>query len=455
MNSEWIKRSLNAVWHPCTQMKRHETFPLVPIDRAKGVWLYDFEGKRYLDGVSSWWVNIFGHGHPHIKARINAQLESLDHVMLAGFTHAPAVELAEKLSAKTGGALGHAFFGSDGASAVEVALKMSFHYWRNVGKPNKTQFIHLANSYHGETIGALSVTDVEIFKDTYAALVKTSHEVPAPDNRANAQLSSEQIAADAAEHLENWLKEHHETTAALIVEPLVQGAAGMSMYSPYYLKRARALCNQYDVHLICDEIAVGFGRTGSFFASEQAGIWPDLICLSKGITGGVLPLSVVMCTDTLYGAFYDEDIRKGFLHSHSYTGNPLACSAALATLELFEHTDVLAQNRLIASRINALAEPIRKLPYVQHFRQAGTTGAGMIWAFEVNDAPTGFAQQLFAAALKHELLLRPMGNTVYWMPAFNLTDDEATHLVNATFRALQDVMGQACGVRSQPDIKMA
>ncbi|WP_018152891.1 adenosylmethionine--8-amino-7-oxononanoate transaminase [Leeia oryzae] len=448
-NNTWIDRSLKAVWHPCTQMKRHETFPLIPIAKGEGAWLYDFEGNRYLDSVSSWWVNLFGHGHPHIKTRIKAQLDQLEHVMLAGFTHAPVIELSERLSARTGGTLGHAFYGSDGASATEIALKMSFHYWRNTGKPEKTGFIHLSDSYHGETIGSLSVTDVAIFKDTYAALVKPSAEVPSPDTRkAGVHENADMQAAKAAAALEAHLAAHHATTAALIVEPLVQGAAGMAMYSPQYLRRARELCDQYQVHLICDEIAVGFGRTGSFFACEQAGIWPDLICLSKGITGGFLPLSVVMCTDSVYQAFYHDEVTKGFLHSHSYTGNPLACSAALATLDLFDQDDVLARNRATADHINTLAAALKALPYVRDFRQAGTTGAGMIWAFEVEDAPIGFAQQLFAAGLKRELLLRPMGNTVYWMPPYCLSHEEAGHLVSATFHALQDVMGQACGVIS-------
>ena len=332
-NLSLLNRSLQSVWHPCTQMKQHELYPLVPIQKGEGVWLYDTDGKRYLDAVSSWWVNLFGHNNPRIKDAIKQQLDLLEHVMLAGFTHEPVVDLSEKLAKLTG--LGHAFYASDGASATEIALKMSFHYWRNTGRPSKTKFISLQNSYHGETLGALGVTDVAIFKDTYAPLLMQSVQMPSPDFRlAKDGMDSEEWALFCADVLENYLEMHHEQIAAFIIEPLVQCAAGMGMYHPVYLRRASEICNQYDVHLIADEIAVGFGRTGTMFACEYAGVLPDFICLSKGITGGYLPLSVVLTTDKVYQAFYDDSTIKGFLHSHSYTGNPLACSAALATLAL-------------------------------------------------------------------------------------------------------------------------
>ena len=301
-NQNLLQRSLNSVWHPCTQMKNHETLPLVPIQRGDGVWLYDFEGKRYFDAVSSWWVNLFGHNNPTIKNAIKQQLDQLEHVILAGFTHEPVVQLSEKLAALTG--LGHCFYGSDGASATEISLKMSFHYWRNLGRTQKTKFISLQNSYHGETLGALSVTDVAIFKDTYAPLLTQSAQMPSPDSRLAEQgESAEAFALRCAQALEDYIAQHHASLAAFIVEPLVQCAAGMGMYHPIYLQRAREICTQYQVHLIADEIAVGFGRTGTMFASQQAGIVPDFICLSKGITGGYLPLSVVLTTDAIYAAF--------------------------------------------------------------------------------------------------------------------------------------------------------
>jgi len=430
--SALLQRSLQAVWHPCTQMKHHERYPLVPIARGEGAWLFDTEGKAYLDAVSSWWVNLFGHNQPVIKEAIKVQLDQLEHVMLAGFTHEPVVALSEKLSALTG--LGHAFYGSDGASATEIALKMSFHYWRNIGQPQKTKFISLQNSYHGETLGALSVTDVAIFKDTYAPLILQSAQMPSPDSRlAEIGESEEAYALRCAEALEHYVAQHHAELAALIIEPLVQGAAGMGMYHPVYLRRAREVCSRYQVHVIADEIAVGFGRTGTSFACEQAGgkvsDIADFICLSKGITGGYLPLSVVLTTDVVYQAFYHDQTVKGFLHSHSYTGNPLACAAALATLTLFETRDVLSDNRLTAQQLWAAVAQY-DLP-LSHVRQRG-----MITAFEVDTHNAQFARDCYAAALKHGLLLRPIGNTVYWMPPYCLTAADIAHLVQTTRAAI-------------------
>lgn len=429
-----LQRSLASVWHPCTQMKHHERLPLVPMARGEGAWLYDTAGQAYLDAVSSWWVNLFGHNQPVIKDAIKAQLDELEHVMLAGFTHAPVVNLSEKLSALTG--LGHAFYASDGASATEIALKMSFHYWRNHGQPNKTAFLSLQNSYHGETLGALAVTDVALFTDTYAPLLRQSAHMPSPDSRlAAAGETAEAYALRCADVLEQYVAEHHASLAAFILEPLVQGAAGMAMYPPVYLRRARAICQRYDVHLIADEIAVGFGRTGTLFACEQAGgkvsDIADFICLSKGITGGYLPLSVVLTTASVYQAFYHDQTVKGFLHSHSYTGNPLACRAALATLQLFETEDVLARNQAVAATLWQAVQGLA-LP-MQHVRQRG-----MITAFDVQDAPADFARRCYAAALKQGVLLRPIGHTVYWMPPYCLQAAEIEHLVTATQRAVQE-----------------
>lgn len=434
-NQSLINRSLQAVWHPCTQMKHHETYPLVPMVRGDGVWLYDAEDKPYLDAVSSWWVNLFGHNNPTIKQGIKDQLDKLEHVMLAGFTHEPVIELSEKLAQLTG--LGHAFYGSDGATATEIALKMSFHFWRNTGKPNKTQFISLQNSYHGETLGALSVTDVAIFKDTYAPLLSQSAQMPSPDFRlAQAGESDEAYALRCAQALEDYVAEHHAHLAAFIVEPLVQGAVGMGMYHPVYLKRAREICSQYAVHLIVDEIAVGFGRTGTMFASEQAGgkvaDIADFVCLSKGITGGYLPLAAVLTTDEVYAAFYDDSTVKGFLHSHSYTGNPLACSAALATLSIFEQEDVLAQNQAKS------AQMWQKVQALTHFQVKHPRQKGMITAFEVETDNPQFSRDCYQAGLTHGVLIRPIGNTVYWMPPYTINAAEIEQLAAATQQAIAE-----------------
>jgi adenosylmethionine-8-amino-7-oxononanoate aminotransferase len=427
-NATWIARSRAGVWHPCTQMKRHETWPLVPIARGRGAWLYDFDGSRYLDAVSSWWVNLFGHAHPKINAAIASQLGDLEHVMLAGFTQRPVVELSERLASIAPGDLGHCFYGSDGASAVEIALKMSFHYWRNRGESGKTGFIALANGYHGETLGALSVTDVALFRDAYAPLLRQHAALPSPDPRlAPSGCTAQQHALAAAAALEAHLAMHHRTIAALIVEPLVQGAAGMAIYDPVYLEQARALCTRYDVHLIADEIMTGFGRTGTMFACEQAGIAPDFLCLSKGLTGGYLPLSVVLTTDEIYAAFYDDDVARGFLHSHSYAGNALACRAALAVLDLFRDENVIVANRARAATLSTLAQPLAVHPKVRDFRHLG-----MIWAFEVDSAREDFSSWCFTAALQRELLLRPIGRTIYWMPPYCLSDDEMALLAART-----------------------
>jgi adenosylmethionine-8-amino-7-oxononanoate aminotransferase len=415
-------------------MKQHETLPLLPVARAEGVWLYDTDGKRYLDAISSWWVNLFGHGHPHIVASLKQQLDTLSHVMLAGCTHAPVVELSEKLAALTG--LGHAFYGSDGASATEIALKMSAHYWRNVGKPEKSRFIGLEHGYHGETAGALSVTDIALFREAYGPLVRISATVPSPDARDAAKGTS---AADHAKHcalaLQAYLEAHHAETAALIVEPLVQCANGMAMHDPEYLRQARALCDRYDVHLIADEIAVGFGRTGTLFAHQQAGIRPDFICLSKGLTSGTLALSAVLCTDAVFDAFYDDSTARGFLHSHSYTGNPLACRAALATLELFEREDVMARNRDTATQLTAFAAPL-----AQHAKVASTRQLGMIWAFDIDTDDPTFARRYHSAALQHGLLLRPIGNTLYFMPPYVIDRDGSEWLASGALTALNETV---------------
>ena len=435
-NALLTARSLRHVWHPCTQMKQHETLPLVPIAKAEGVWLYDFEGRRYLDGVSSWWVNLFGHGHPHIKAALVDQLNQLDHVMLAGFTHQPVVALSEKLGQLTG--LGHAFYASDGASATEIALKMSAHYWHNQGRPEKCRFVGLSGGYHGETVGALAVTDIALFREAYAPLVRLADTVPSPDARqARPGESALEAAARAAEALEHWLEQHHASTAALIVEPMVQCAAGMAMHDASYLRLARALCTRYEVHLITDEIATGFGRTGTMFAHQQAGIQPDFICLSKGLTGGTLALSAVLTTDAVYEAFYDDDLARGFLHSHSYTGNPLACRAALATLELFEQTGALARNTVLAQTLSQAFAPLTAHARVRNARQIG-----MLWAWDIDTRMPDFSRRYQIHAMTQGVILRPIGRTLYAMPPYVMDEETSTHLASGALAALNATLAE-------------
>ena len=429
-NQNLLKRSMAAVWHPCTQMKHHEQTPLLPIARGEGIWLYDFEGKRYLDAISSWWVNLFGHANPRINAAIIDQLGLLEHAMLAGSTHEPVVELSERLSGLTG--LSHCFYAGDGASAVEIALKMSFHYWKNSGRPKKQEFVSLKNAYHGETLGALSVTDVSLFRDTYAALLRPSTQTASPDWRdARPGEKAEDVARRAAGALEAYLAAKHAHTAAFVVEPLVQAAGGMAMHHPCFLSEVRKLCDRYDVHLIADEIAVGFGRTGSFLACEQADVRPDILCLSKGITGGYLPLSVTLTSHDIYQAFYDDKMARGFLHSHSYTGNALACRAALAVLDIFESDQVLATNRKKAEQLSLRCSRLAGHPGVRQFRNTG-----MIWAFEATSEDPSFARIFHQCALEQGLLLRPLGATVYFMPPYVIDEENMDFLVDGTIAVL-------------------
>ena len=409
------------------QWHADQSLPLLAVARASGPWLHAPDGRRYLDGISSWWTNLFGHSHPYIVKALRDQLDTLDHVMLAGFTHEPVVALSERLSALTGGQLGHAFYASDGASATEIALKMSLHFWRNSGHSGKTEFVCFAGSYHGETVGALAVTDVALFRDAYAPMVRGAHVLPSPtDGGETAALGA----------LGDFLAINQERIAALIIEPRVQCAGGMTMHDAAWMRAVRRLCDRHDVHLIADEIAVGCGRTGTFFASEQsldeAGAgWPDFICLSKGITGGTLPLSVVLSKPFVFDAFLDDSMARGFLHSHSYTGNPLACRAALATLDLFAKQDILSRNRVWAQRFTELLTPLARHPAVRNFRSAG-----MIWALDVDTTMPDFSRRYYREALSREVLLRPIGSTLYFMPPYVLDDSETALLAERALAAL-------------------
>ncbi len=427
-NSEMMQRDLEVIWHPCTQMKDHETLPLIPIKSGKGVYLYDFEGNSYIDAVSSWWVNLFGHANESINAKVKAQLDTLEHVLLAGFTHEPAVELAHKLVQITPSELKKVFYVDNGSSAVEAALKMSYHYHLNLGK-RKPLFLSLTNSYHGETIGALSVGDVALYKETYEPLLIANMQVPVPKDQ------SKEAANEALEALEEVFKERSDEIAAFILEPLIQGAGGMHMYHPAYLVGARTLTKRYNVHLIADEIMTGFGRTGKMFACEHADISPDFMTLSKGLTGGYLPLSVVMTTNEVYNAFYcDYNEYKAFLHSHSYTGNPLACSAALATLEIFEQNDVLGDNEKKSVYIKKSLEKFLTLSNVKEIRQQGMVTAIEIKGYDVKER---IGLRIYEYALSRGVLLRPLGHVIYFMPPYIITYEEIDKMIEVAYEGIQ------------------
>jgi len=430
-NSKMMQRDLEVIWHPCTQMKDHETLPLVPVKSGKGVYLYDFEGNAYIDAVSSWWVNLFGHANEAINTKIKAQLDTLEHVLLAGFTHEPAIELAHKLVNITPPELRKVFYVDNGSSAVEAALKMSYHYHLNQGE-RKALFLSLTNSYHGETIGALSVGDVSLYKETYAPLLIGNMQVPVPKDQ------SMEAANEALVFLEEVLKEKANEIAAFILEPLIQGAGGMHMYHPTYLIGARVLTKKYNVHLIADEIMTGFGRTGKMFACDYAEISPDFMTLSKGLTGGYLPLSVVMTSDDVYNAFYcDYNEHKAFLHSHSYTGNPLACSAALATLEIFEQNDVLGKNEKKSQYIKENLERFSLLSNVKEIRQQG-----MVTAIELEgySSEERIGLKIYEYALTQGVLLRPLGHVIYFMPPYIITYEEIDKMIEVAYQGIVKVL---------------
>ncbi len=442
-NNQWSERDLNVLWHPCTQMKDHERLPIIPIKSGKGVWLEDFEGNRYIDAISSWWVNLFGHCNSDINTALKQQLETLEHVILAGFSHQAAIELAERLVGITPDGLQRVFYADNGSSAVEVALKMSFHAWRNQGKLEKKRFIALENSYHGETLGALAVGDVALYKETYDPLLMDVITVPGPDcfNR-DPEEAWEHYTRRRFEQMESALQQHADQVCAVIIEPLVQCAGNMRMYDPVYLKLLREACDRYQVHLIADEVAVGFGRTGTLFACEQAGISPDFLCLSKGLTGGYLPLSTVLTNDQIYSAFYEDyDSLKGFLHSHSYTGNALGCRAALATLDIFSQQPVIENNRHLAQLMKQATLHFEEHPHVAEVRQTG-----MIVAIEMikNKATReAFPWQerrglrVYQYALSKGVLLRPLGNVVYFMPPYVINESELQTMVDTAWQGIQ------------------
>jgi adenosylmethionine-8-amino-7-oxononanoate aminotransferase len=433
-NTDLGRRDLSVLWHPCTQMKDHEDAPPIPIRRGEGVWLEDFDGNRYIDAISSWWVNLFGHCNPRINAALRDQLDTLEHVLLAGFSHAPAVTLAERLVDLTPPVLTRCFYADNGSSAVEVALKMSFHYWRNRGEDKRTHFVNLTNSYHGETLGALALGDVSLYKETYEPLLLRPITVTSPDCfYRDPGESCRHYSERMFRHMELVLQANASEICAVIVEPLVQCAGNMRMYDPVYLRLLREACDRYGVHLIADEVAVGFGRTGTLFACEQADIGPDFLCLSKGLTGGYLPLSAVLTTERVYEAFYDDyQTLRAFLHSHSYTGNPLGCRAALATLDIFEQDRVIEANRGLAAAMREATLPLRDHPHVGEVRQTG-----MILAIELTRDKAQRAQypwqerrglRVYRHGLTRQALLRPLGNVLYLMPPYVITPEQIRHL---------------------------
>jgi len=430
-NEELKNRDLDVLWHPCTQMKDHESLPLTPIKKGYGIYLEDFEGNKYIDAISSWWVNLFGHSNPYINEKIKEQLDTLEHVILAGFTQEPIIRLSERLVKLTPDGLDKCFYADNGSSAVEVALKMSFHAHKNDGKLKDT-FVSLRNSYHGETIGALSVGDVELYKDTYAPLLINTIQTAVPKDMTI------ESAIESAKEFEKLCQEKADKLSAIILEPLIQGAGYMHMYHPHFLKLVRDICTKYDVHLIADEVMVGFGRTGYMFACESASITPDFLVLSKGITGGYLPLSVVLTTNNIYSKFYcDYNEHKAFLHSHSYTGNTLACSAANATLDIFEKDKKIEKNK---EKIEYIAKKLQKFKILKNVKEIRQTGMISVVELKGYNPEERIGLKVYQYALKKGVLLRPLGHVVYFMPPYIITNEEIDKMMDTAYEAILDLI---------------
>lgn len=446
--NELQRKDLQYIWHPCSQMKDYESFPPIVLERGEGAYLYDIEGKSYLDAVSSWWVNLFGHSNKRINKAIANQVQNLEHAIFANFTHKPAIELAERMVRLTPQGLNKVFFADNGSSAIEVALKLSFQYHQQMGKPEKTRFVAISEAYHGETLAALSVGDIDLYNEIYKPLLLNTFKAAGPNcYRCPYGETRETCTGNCIENMEQILSAHHEEITAVIIEPMVQGAAGMKIYPGIYLKKLRQLCDAYDIHLIADEIAVGFGRTGRMFACEHADISPDIMCLSKGLTAGYMPLSLVMMTDKIYGAFYDDYVNlRAFMHSHSYTGNPMGCAIACESLNIFEDEDVIEKNKSTSRLIRERVIPLLNHPNVGEFRQLGMVGA--LELVKDKKSKEGFdwkqrvGYQIYQIALKHGVLLRPLGNVVYFMPPYVINENDIDLMIGTAEKAIYEYLGK-------------
>jgi adenosylmethionine-8-amino-7-oxononanoate aminotransferase len=437
---ELLHKDRKYVWHPFTQMKDYENQDHLLIEKAEGIFLYDADGNQYYDTISSWWTNVHGHAHPRIRRAINDQMSRMDHVMFSGLTHPPGIELAEKLVGIAPEGLTRVFYSDNGSTAVEVAIKMSFQYWQHRGFKDKTKFVFMENSYHGDTIGAVSVGGVDLFHATFKPLLFSAYKIPSPGTAAgeDAEAGVQRCLAALAARLEASADE----IAGIIVEPMIQAAGGMIIYPAELLRGLRELSARHGVHLIADEVAVGFGRTGRMFACEHAGISPDILCCAKGLTAGVMPLAATLCGEEIYSAFYDEwETLKTFFHGHSFTGNPLAAAVALENLRIFEDEQVLAHVEHAAAH---LAAQVRRFDAYAHI--GNVRSLGMIAAFDIledKSAGTPFdsmrrmGYKAYLEGLKEGLILRPLGDTLYyWLPLCT-TAEHMDDIIARTERVLQ------------------
>ena len=442
---QWIEKDLRYVWHPYTQMKDHETLPPILIEKAEGIKLYDDKGNYYYDVVSSWWCNLHGHKHPKIHQAMRDQLDTVDHVLLAGVTHRPAITLAERLVAISPNGLNKVFYSDDGSTAVETALKISFQYWQNIGRKEKKRFVALDEGYHGDTVGSMSVSAVDLFNEVFNPLFFNSIKVPSPYcYRCPMGNGLSKCNIECIIPLENILRDHGDEICAMIIEPMVMGASGMIVYPKEYLAKARKLTKKYDVHLIADEVAVGFGRTGKMFACEHANVEPDLMCLSKGLTAGYMPMGATLLTDEIYDAFYaDYEQRKTFYHGHTYTGNPLACAAGIASLEVFEEEDTINKIQSLIPSLEQGLEQMRSLPHVGDVRCIGMIGAIELVKDKALKTPFSLAERagykVYQQGLANNILLRPLGSVVYLYLPLCTTHNELQDILERFYRTIEEV----------------
>ncbi|MBE3605961.1 adenosylmethionine--8-amino-7-oxononanoate transaminase [Campylobacter sp. RM13119] len=446
--SELAKLDLKYIWHPCSQMHDYESLPPIVIKRAKGVFLYDEDDKRYIDIISSWWCNLLGHSNERINEAIKVQLDRLEHVIFANFTHESAINLSSRLVEILPKGLVKLNFSDNGSSAVESALKMAFQYHYQTGKPNKTRFMCLEEGYHGETIGALSVGTMDLYAKIYKPMLMDVIRIKSPDcYRCEFGLTRQSCSCECFCHAKEEFEKHGHETAAIIIEPLVQGAAGMRIYPALYLKKLREICDAYDVLLIADEIATGFGRTGKMFAFDHAGVSPDIMTLSKGLTGGYMPMSITATTQKIYDAFYAPYSEgKAFMHSHTYSGNPLGCAAALAVLDIVKNDDVLTRANKTAKFLNeTLSKVLLGHKNVGEIRQIGLINAielvedkSLKQAFK---ASRRVGYEIYKKALKNGLLLRPLGDVIYFNPPLNITQEECEKAVALCEKSIREILG--------------
>ena len=445
--AELQQRDLAHIWHPCSQMKDYETLPPIIVDHGKGSYLYAADGTAYLDIISSWWCNLLGHCNPKINAAITKQLESLEHVIFVNFTHEPAIKLCEELVKVLPEGLNKFNFADNGSSSVEIALKIAFQYQLQTEHPEKQRFMCLSEGYHGETIGALSVGSMDLFAQMYKPMMMNNIHVQAPDcYRCPFNKDREHCQCECFKFAEEEFAKHAKETAAIIVEPIVQGCAGMRIYPALYLQKLRKLCDEYGVLLIADEIATGFGRTGKMFACNHAGITPDIMCISKALTGGYLPMAIVCTTDKIYDAFYD-DYNKGkqFMHSHTYAGNPIGCATALAVLNIMKEENILENAAQKAKYFHAALDAT----FGKHKNIGEIRHIGLINAMELvtdKEHKTGFdgnlriGYEIYKKALTHGLLLRPLGNVIYFNPALNIAKEDMDKAVALAKQSIDEVL---------------